>query len=106
METENSVIIDGAIHPYRSERAESVVFPRANADAGSVVANRRHDEHAVTLTHADRRVRTERRGFGPVVSGGAKLGAGTRLNLETVAGPSAATGTGEIVRRDVTPAVP
>ena len=102
VELKNSVIMEGASVPHQSYVGDSVVGPRANVGAGSIVANLRHDGKPVALTHADRRVRTGRRKFGAVISEGAKLGIGTRLNVGTVVGANATTAPGEIVRRDVT----
>ncbi len=100
MELKNSVLMHGASVPHQSYVGDSVVGPRANVGAGSVVANLRHDGEAVTLTHADSRVRTGRRKFGAVIGEGAKLGIGARLNVGTTVGPGAMTPPGEVVRRD------
>ncbi|MFB9826170.1 glucose-1-phosphate thymidylyltransferase [Halobaculum roseum] len=102
VELKNSVIMNDANVPHQSYVGDSVVGPRANVGAGSLVANLRHDGEQVTLTHADRRVRTGRRKFGAVIGEGAKLGIGTRLNVGTVVGANATTAPGEVVRRDVT----
>lgn len=102
VELKNSVIMNGASVPHQSYVGDSVVGPHANVGAGSLVANLRHDGEQVTLTYADRRVRTGRRKFGAVVGEGAKLGIGTRLNVGTVVGPNATTAPGEIIHRDIT----
>ncbi|MXR40378.1 glucose-1-phosphate thymidylyltransferase [Halobaculum sp. WSA2] len=101
VELKNSVVMDGASVPHQSYVGDSVVGPRANVGAGSIVANLRHDGSPVTLTHAGRRVGTGRRKFGAAIGEGANLGIGTRLNVGTVVAANASTAPGEIVRRDV-----
>ncbi|MFC7068789.1 glucose-1-phosphate thymidylyltransferase [Halobaculum lipolyticum] len=100
VEIKNSVIMSGAKVPHQSYVGDSVVGPRANVGAGSIVANLRHDDAAVTLSHAGGRVSTGRRKFGTVIGADAKLGIGTRLNVGTVVDPGATTAPGEVVRRD------
>lgn len=100
VEIKNSVLLPGAKVPHLSYVGDSVVGPATNVGAGSLVANLRHDEESITLTHAGRRVDTGRRKFGVVVGERAKLGIGTRLNVGVVVGPEATTDPGEVVRRD------
>ncbi|WP_277555930.1 hypothetical protein [Halobaculum limi] len=101
VEIKNSVLLDGAKVPHLSYVGDSVVGPDANVGAGSLVANLRHDDQPVRLTHNDCRVSTGRRKFGVVIGEGSKLGIGTRLNVGTVLGVGATTTPGEIVVRDV-----
>lgn len=101
VELTNSVIMDGASVPHERCAGDSVVGPRANVGAGSVVANPRHDGSPVTLTHAGRRVGPGSRTFGAAIGEGSNLGIRTRLNVGPVVGTTASTESGEIVRRDV-----
>lgn len=101
VEIKNSVLLDGAAVPHLSYVGDSVVGPDANVGAGSLVANLRHDDQSVRLSHDDCRVSTGRRKFGVVIGEGSKLGIGTRLNVGTVLGVGATTTPGEIVLRDI-----
>ncbi|MFC7137856.1 hypothetical protein ACFQRB_18255 [Halobaculum litoreum] len=101
VEIKNSVVARGAQVPHLTYVGDSVVGPRANVGAGTVVANLRHDDAPVTLSYDGGRLSTGRRKFGVVIGEGAKLGIGTRLNVGTVVDPGATTAPGEVVRRDV-----
>ena len=102
VEIKNSVVLRGADVPHLSYVGDSVVGPGANLGAGTIVANLRHDDADVRVTHDGSRVSTGRRKFGAVVGAGAKLGIGTRLNAGVTVGPDATTHPGEVLTRDRT----
>jgi bifunctional UDP-N-acetylglucosamine pyrophosphorylase/glucosamine-1-phosphate N-acetyltransferase len=100
VEIKGSVLMAGASAPHLSYVGDSVIGPGANLGAGTVVANLRHDEADVRVTHDGDRVSTGRRKFGAVVGADAKLGIGTRLNAGVTVGPGGTTHPGEVLTRD------
>ena len=100
VEIKNSVVLRDADVPHLSYVGDSVVGPAANLGAGTIVANLRHDDADVRVTHDGDRLSTGRRKFGAVVGAGAKLGIGTRLNAGVTVSPDATTHPGEVLTRD------
>lgn len=101
VEVKNCVLFEEATVPHLTYLGDSVMGPGTNVGAGSLVANLRHDDRAVEVTHDGERVSTGRRKFGAVVGAGARLGIGTRLNVGVTLGAGATTTPGETVLRDV-----
>lgn len=100
VEVKNSVLFAGATVPHLTYVGDSVVGPDANVGAGSVVANLRHDDRPVEVTHGGDRLSTGRRKFGAVVGADARLGIGTCVNAGVTLAAGATTVPGETVMRD------
>lgn len=100
VEVKNSVLMTGARVPHLSYVGDSIIGPDANLGAGSVVANLRHDDRPVRVTHLGERVSTGRRKFGAVVGERARLGIGTQLNVGVTVAAGAGTDPGETLLRD------
>lgn len=100
VEVKNSVLFAGAALPHLTYVGDSVVGPRANVGAGSLVANLRHDDADVRVAHEGSRVSTDRRKFGAVVGEDATLGIGTHVNVGVTLGAGASTHPGEVLTRD------
>jgi bifunctional UDP-N-acetylglucosamine pyrophosphorylase/glucosamine-1-phosphate N-acetyltransferase len=100
VEVKNSVVGKDTSVSHLSYVGDSVLGRHVNFGAGTVVANRRHDEAPVRVTTKGERVSTGRRKFGVVVGDDVHTGIDTNLN----AGVTLATGTtttpGETVTHD------
>jgi len=100
VEIKNSVIMRGAKVNHLSYVGDSLVGRAVNLGAGTLVANRRHDETTVCVTVNGTRVSTGRRKFGVVLGDEVKTGLNTNLNAGVTLQTGATTDPGETVLRD------
>lgn len=97
-EVKASVLLDGAKAPHLSYVGDSVLGAGCNLGAGTVVANLRHDEASVRVTHRGAKVDTGRKKLGAIVGDGAKTGINASLNPGTILGPGVLVDAGAFVR--------
>lgn len=100
-EVKASVLLDGAKAPHLSYVGDSVLGAGCNLGAGTVVANLRHDEANVRVTHRGAKVDTGRKKLGAIVGDGAKTGINASLNPGTILGPGVLVDAGAFVRGTV-----
>jgi bifunctional UDP-N-acetylglucosamine pyrophosphorylase/glucosamine-1-phosphate N-acetyltransferase len=102
-EVKNSLIMDGSSVGHLSYVGDSVIGRKVNFGAGTITANLRHDDLAVSVTVKGERMSSGRRKLGAIVGDDVKTGIGTLLAPGVVLHQGARTGIGVIVERDVTP---
>mgnify|MGYP006274786223 CR=1 FL=1 len=104
VEIKNSVIMADTNVAHLSYVGDSVLGPRVNFGAGTVVANLRHDDGTVPTTVKGETVDTGRRKYGCVCGPGAKTGVNTSLDPGVVLDADARTDPGAVVSRGRRPA--
>ncbi|MFW6004776.1 MAG: bifunctional sugar-1-phosphate nucleotidylyltransferase/acetyltransferase [Halodesulfurarchaeum sp.] len=99
VEVKNSVVMHDASIAHLSYVGDSVIGPRVNFGAGTVVANLRHDDRTVPTIVKGELVDTGRRKYGCVCGADAKTGINTSLDPGVVLDSGARTAPGEVRTR-------
>ncbi len=99
-ELDNTIVQSDSEIGRLSYVGDSLVGADVHIGAGTMVANRRHDERPIAVTVDDERVDTGRRAFGVIIGDRTKTGINTSLNAGVTLGVGARTAPGETVIRD------
>lgn len=101
VEVKASVIMADTAIPHLSYVGDSLIGSDVNLGAGTVIANLRHDDGAVTLGDGETQLTTDRRKLGAVIGDGVKTGINTSIMPGTRIGPHQTTLPGELIKGDL-----
>ena len=99
-EIKNSMLMGNVNIGHLSHFGDSVLGENINIEAGTMVANLRHDKRNVHTLVGGQVTDTERRRFGTVIGDNVHTGAGTLIYPGRKIWPDRATMPGEIVKKD------
>jgi UDP-N-acetylglucosamine diphosphorylase/glucosamine-1-phosphate N-acetyltransferase len=103
VEIKNSIIMDNTHVGHLSYVGDSIIGRDSNFGAGTITANLKHDNSAVSSTLKGKRVSSGRRKLGAIIGDNVKTGIGTSISPGIVMHQGSRTGVGVIVDRDIGP---
>ena len=103
VEIKNSIIMENTNVGHLSYVGDSIIGRESNFGAGTITANLRHDDKAVSTTLKGKRVSSGRRKLGAIIGDNVKTGIGTSIAPGIVMHQGSRTGIGVIVDRDIGP---
>jgi UDP-N-acetylglucosamine diphosphorylase/glucosamine-1-phosphate N-acetyltransferase len=103
VEIKNCIIMDNTHVGHLSYVGDSIIGRDSNFGAGTITANLKHDNQAVSSTLKGKRVSSGRRKLGAIIGDNVKTGIGTSIAPGVVMHQGSRTGIGVIVDRDIGP---
>ncbi|TFF83709.1 glucose-1-phosphate thymidylyltransferase, partial [Candidatus Thorarchaeota archaeon] len=103
VEIKNSIVMNHTNVGHLSYVGDSVIGEKSNFGAGTITANLRHDDSAVTVTVKGKRISSGRRKLGAIVGDDVKTGIGTSIGPGVTLHQGCRTGIGVIADKDVLP---
>lgn len=103
VEIKNCIIMDSTNVGHLSYVGDTIIGRESNFGAGTITANLRHDDQAITTTIKGERVSSGRRKLGAIIGDDVKTGIGTSIAPGVVIHQGVRTGIGVIVNKDIEP---
>ena len=100
-EVKNSIVEDGVHAAHLSYIGDSIIGPRCNFGAGTIIANLRLDKKTISVTIKGNRKDSGRRKLGAIIGEGVETGIGSLIMPGIKIGSNSWIGGGTIVNEDV-----